>query len=71
MSLWCRPRACCERARKGGLVTIEEQAKYQDRLGEAYDKIEKAEAKELAQKQKLIEAENRQIEALKTHRQRD
>ncbi|MFK7459299.1 phage tail tape measure protein, partial [Pseudomonas sp. Env-10] len=29
------------------------------------DKIEKAEAKELAQKQKLIEAENRQIEALK------
>lgn len=54
-----------ERARKGGLVTIEEQAKYQDRLGEAYDKIEKAEAKELAQKQKLIEAENRQIEALK------
>jgi lambda family phage tail tape measure protein len=54
-----------ERARKGGLVTIEEQAKYQDQLGRAYDKIEKAEAKELAQKQKLIEAENRQIEALK------
>jgi lambda family phage tail tape measure protein len=54
-----------ERARKGGLVTIEEQAKYQDQLGKAYDKIEKAEAKELAQKQKLIEAENRQIEALK------
>lgn len=54
-----------ERARKGGLVTIEEQEKYQDQLGKAYDKIEKAEAKELAQKQKLIEAENRQIEALK------
>lgn len=54
-----------ERARKGGLVTIEEQAKYQDQLGKAYDKIEKAEAKELAQKQKLIEAENRQIEAMK------
>jgi len=54
-----------ERARKGGLVTIEEQAKYQDQLGKAYDKIEKAEAKELVQKQKLIEAENRQIEALK------
>ena len=54
-----------ERARKGGLVTIEEQAKYQDQLGRAYDKIEKAETKELAQKQKLIEAENRQIEALK------
>lgn len=54
-----------ERARKGGLVTIEEQAKYQDQLGRAYDKIEKAEAKELAQKQKLIDAENRQIEALK------
>lgn len=54
-----------ERARKGGLVTIEEQAKYQDQLGKAYDKIEKVEAKELVQKQKLIEAENRQIEALK------
>ncbi|PIB69522.1 phage tail tape measure protein [Pseudomonas sp. 2995-3] len=54
-----------ERARKGGLVTIEEQAKYQDQLGRAYDKIEKAEAKELTQKQRLIEAENRQIEALK------
>ena len=54
-----------ERARKGGLVTIEEQAKYQDQLGKAYDKIEKAEAKELAQKQKLIEAEGRQIDALK------
>ncbi|NMY81281.1 phage tail tape measure protein [Pseudomonas rhodesiae] len=54
-----------ERARKGGLVTIEEQGRYQDQLGKAYDKIEKAEAKELAQKQKLIDAENRQIEALK------
>ena len=54
-----------ERARKGGLVTIEEQAKYQEQLGKAFDKIEKAEAKELAQKQRLIEAENRQIEALK------
>lgn len=54
-----------ERARKGGLVTIEEQAKYQEQLGKAFDKIEKFEAKELAQKQRLIEAENRQIEALK------
>ncbi|EPL03877.1 phage tail tape measure protein [Pseudomonas sp. CF161] len=54
-----------ERARKGGLVTIEEQTRYQDQLGKAYDKIEKAEAKEAAQKQRLIEAENRQIEALK------
>ncbi|APC18180.1 phage tail tape measure protein [Pseudomonas frederiksbergensis] len=54
-----------ERARKGGLVTIEEQARYQDQLGKAYDKIEKAEAKEAAQKQRLIDAENRQIEALK------
>ncbi len=53
------------RARKGGFVTIEEQAKYQDQLGKAYGKIEKAEAKELAQKQKLIEAENRQIDVLK------
>ncbi|KPG98335.1 phage tail protein [Pseudomonas sp. RIT-PI-q] len=54
-----------ERARKGGLVTIEQQEAYQDRLGNAYDKIEKAEAKEVAQKQRLIDAENRQIEALK------
>ncbi|AZE48254.1 Phage tail length tape-measure protein 1 [Pseudomonas chlororaphis] len=54
-----------ERARKGGLVTIEQQEAYQDRLGKAYEKIEKAEAKEAAQKQRLIEAENRQIEALK------
>lgn len=60
-----RAEGLLERARKGGLVTIEDQAKYQDQLGKAYDKIEKAEAKELAQKQKLIEAENRQIEALK------
>lgn len=54
-----------ERARKGGLVTIEQQEAYQDRLAKAYDKIEKAEAKEMAQKQRLIDAENRQIEALK------
>jgi lambda family phage tail tape measure protein len=54
-----------ERARKGGLVTIEQQESYQDRLGKAYERIEKAEAKEMAQKQRLIEAENRQIEALK------
>ena len=60
-----RAEGLLERARKGGLVTIEDQAKYQDQLGKAYDKIEKAEAKELAQKQKLIDAENRQIEALK------
>lgn len=60
-----RAEGLLERARKGGLVTIEDQAKYQDQLGRAYDKIEKAEAKELAQKQKLIDAENRQIEALK------
>jgi lambda family phage tail tape measure protein len=54
-----------ERARKGGLVTIEQQEAYQDRLAKAYDKIEKAEAKEMAQKQRLIDAENRHIEALK------
>jgi hypothetical protein len=42
-----------ERARKGGLVTIEQQEAYQDRLGKAYDKIEKAEVKEVAQKQRL------------------
>ncbi|TWC11435.1 lambda family phage tail tape measure protein [Pseudomonas sp. SJZ085] len=54
-----------ERARKGGLVTIEQQEEYQNRLGKSYEKIEKAEAKEAAQKQRLIDAENRQIEALK------
>lgn len=54
-----------ERARKGGLVTVEQQEAYQERLGKSYDKIEKAEAKEVAQKQRLIDAENRQIEALK------
>ncbi|PNG32190.1 phage tail tape measure protein [Pseudomonas protegens] len=54
-----------ERARKGGLVTIEQQEAYQERLGRSFDKIEKAEAKEAAQKQRLIDAENRQIEALK------
>lgn len=54
-----------ERARKGGLVTIEQQESYQDRLGKAYERIEKAEAKEMSQKQRLIDAENRQIEALK------
>lgn len=54
-----------ERAKKGGLVTIEEQVRYQEQLGKAFDKIEKAEAKETAQKQRLIDAENRQIEALK------
>ncbi|PIB67743.1 phage tail tape measure protein [Pseudomonas sp. 2995-3] len=54
-----------ERAKKGGLVTSEEQVKYQEQLGKAFDKIEKAEAKETAQKQRLIDAENRQIEALK------
>ncbi|UVM02025.1 phage tail tape measure protein [Pseudomonas atacamensis] len=54
-----------ELARKGGLVSIEQQESYQDRLGKAYERIEKAEAKEMAQKQRLIDAENRQIEALK------
>lgn len=54
-----------ERARKSGLVTIEQQEEYQNRLGKSYEKIEKAEAKEAAQKQRLIDTENSQIEALK------
>lgn len=54
-----------ERAKKGGLVTIEDQVKYQDQLGKAHDRLEKSEAKEVAQKQRLIEAEGRRIEALK------
>ncbi|GGL49623.1 phage tail tape measure protein [Pseudomonas brenneri] len=54
-----------ERARKGGLVTIEQQEAYQERLGKSFERIEKAESKELAQKQRLIDAENRRIEGLK------
>lgn len=54
-----------EQARKAGLVTTEDQAKLQDRLGAAYDRLEKAEAKESAQKARAIDAQNRQIDALK------
>jgi lambda family phage tail tape measure protein len=54
-----------EQARKGGLVTIEDQAKYQDRITAGYDKLEKAEAKEAAQKQRAIAAQERQVDALK------
>lgn len=54
-----------ERARKTGMVEAADQVKYQEKITAAYDKLEKAEAKELAQKQRLIEAEGRRIEALK------
>ncbi|NWA81601.1 phage tail tape measure protein [Pseudomonas sp. D2002] len=54
-----------ERARKTGMVEGADQVKYQEKITAAYDKLEKAEAKELAQKQRLIEAEGRRIEALK------
>ncbi|SDU61530.1 phage tail tape measure protein [Pseudomonas mediterranea] len=60
-----RAEGLLEKARKGGLVTAEDQETYQVKLGKAYDQIEKAEAKETAQKQRLIDAENRQVEALK------
>ncbi|MGY2294249.1 phage tail tape measure protein [Pseudomonas yamanorum] len=54
-----------ERARKTGMVEAADQVKYQEKITAAFDKLEKAEAKELAQKQRLIEAEGRRIEALK------
>lgn len=54
-----------EQARKAGLVTTEDQVKFQDRLGVAFDKLEKSEAKETAQKERMIAAQNRQLDALK------
>lgn len=54
-----------EQARKAGLVTTEDLVKYQDRLGAGYDKLQKAEAKEAAEKERAVAAQNRQIEALK------
>lgn len=54
-----------EQARKAGLVTAEDQVKYQDRLGAGYDRLQKAEAKEAAEKERAVAAQNRQIEALK------
>lgn len=54
-----------ERARKTGMVEAADQVKYQEKITAAFDKLEKAEAKELAQKQRLIKAEGRRIEALK------
>lgn len=54
-----------ERARKTGMVETADQVKYQEKISAAYDKLEKAEAKELVQKQRLIEAEGRRIDALK------
>lgn len=54
-----------EQARKAGLVTAEDQVKYQDRLGAGYDRLQKAEANEAAEKERAVAAQNRQIEALK------
>ncbi|WP_457958546.1 phage tail tape measure protein [Pseudomonas aeruginosa] len=53
-----------ERARKAGLTTLQDEAQYQDRLGAAYDRLQKAETKEAAEKQRLVAAQNRQIEAM-------
>ena len=45
-----------EQARKAGLVTAEDQVKYQDRLGAGYDRLQKAEAKEAAEKERAVTA---------------
>lgn len=59
-----RAEGLLERARKAGLTTLQDEAQYQDRLGAAYDRLQKAEAKEAAEKQRLVAAQNRQIEAM-------
>ncbi|HEK2227658.1 TPA: phage tail tape measure protein [Pseudomonas aeruginosa] len=59
-----RAESWLERARKAGLTTLQDEAQYQDRLGAAYDRLQKAETKEAAEKQRLVAAQNRQIEAM-------
>ncbi|MCO3336508.1 phage tail tape measure protein [Pseudomonas aeruginosa] len=59
-----RAESLLERARKAGLTTLQDEAQYQDRLGAAYDQLQKAETKEAAEKQRLVAAQNRQIEAM-------
>ncbi|ANP62388.1 TPA: phage tail tape measure protein [Pseudomonas aeruginosa] len=59
-----RAESLLERARKAGLTTLQDEAQYQDRLGAAYDRLQKAETKESAEKQRLVAAQNRQIEAM-------
>ncbi|MGU1148915.1 phage tail tape measure protein [Pseudomonas aeruginosa] len=59
-----RAESLLERARKAGLTTLQDEAQYQDRLGAAYDRLQKAETKEAAEKQRLVAAQNRQIEAM-------
>ncbi|EPJ7843835.1 phage tail tape measure protein [Pseudomonas aeruginosa] len=59
-----RAESLLERARKAGLTTLQDEAQYQDRLGAAYDRLRKAETKEAAEKQRLVAAQNRQIEAM-------
>ncbi|RTW26538.1 phage tail tape measure protein [Pseudomonas aeruginosa] len=59
-----RAESLLERARKAGLTTLQDEAQYQDRLGAAYDRLQKAETKEAAEKQRLVAAQNRQIEVM-------
>ncbi|MEQ1024655.1 phage tail tape measure protein [Pseudomonas aeruginosa] len=59
-----RAESLLERARKAGLTTLQDEAQCQDRLGAAYDRLQKAETKEAAEKQRLVAAQNRQIEAM-------
>ncbi|EPL2029896.1 phage tail tape measure protein [Pseudomonas aeruginosa] len=59
-----RAESLLERARKAGLTTLQDEAQYQDRLGAAYDRLQKVETKEAAEKQRLVAAQNRQIEAM-------
>lgn len=53
------------KARAKGLVTAEDELEFENKILASHERLEKAEAKETAQKQKLVEAENRKIEALK------
>ena len=53
------------KARAKGLVTAERELEFESKIIASHDRLEKAEAKETAQKQKLIDAESRRIEALK------
>ncbi|MCU1752145.1 phage tail tape measure protein [Pseudomonas sp. 6D_7.1_Bac1] len=53
------------KARAKGLVTAEDELEFENKILASHERLEKAAAKEMAQKQRLIEAENRRIDALK------
>lgn len=53
------------KARAKGLVTAEDELEFENKILASHERLEKSSAKEMAQKQRLIEAENRRIDALK------